>query len=162
MTESFDLILSKSLPVEVVRAILADLLPGLRVDVLSPGEQFPDDPGDVLVQLKPTLDQNWPLALDVLIFPVPSPIGQLPALTLTEAISSRGGANVLTDLHGLFPELDPHDPYWWLVYAEGRWSLADAADTPLMGPYTDGQRTFPGDGVVKLVRTVDPWSPSRA
>jgi hypothetical protein len=154
----FDLILSKSLTADQLLAIFRDQLPGMGVQILQSDEPFPDDPGEVLAQLKPTLDPAWPVALDVLFFPDPSPIGALPALRLAEAISARTGADVMTDLQGLFPELNPHDPYWWLTYCEGCWYLADSVDMPLMGPYTNGTETFPGDGVLKLVRPVNPWA----
>ena len=158
MSQMFTLILSKSLDAADVESVLTQHLPGLHIIVLRSGAHFPDEIGDVLVQLNPTLDPNWPLALDFLISPDASPRVPRPTFRLAEAISQETASDVLTDLNGLFPELDPHDPYWWLAYVSGLWHLADAANTPLMGSYTDGIRSFPGDGILKLVRPVNPWT----
>ncbi len=154
MMEGFDLILSKSVTAEEVLAAVVALFPGCLIHAKPFHAPFPDEAVDVLIQLNSTNDPAWPVALDVSLFLNPPP---LSALRTAEAIARSTGSNVLTDLHGLCPELDSQDPYWWLAYSEGQWHLADAANTPLMGPYTDGTRNFPGDATVKLVRQVNPW-----
>jgi hypothetical protein len=157
-THSFELIVSKPCTANEVQSVLIAILPGLRIDVVDALENVPEEWGNIVVHLKPTNDSYWPVAISFLCFPDSSAIGEQPALRLAEEFASRIGADVLTDLQGLFPEHDPHDPYYWLALVNGEWYLADAVDTPLMGPYSDGTKSFPGESKVKLVRLVDPWS----
>ncbi len=88
-------------------------------------------------------------------FPDNSRLGKYPDLRLAEALSIRFGVKLLCDTNGLIPGLDPHDPYWSLAHVDGNWYLADTYDTRLMGPYTDGTTTFPGDQKVRLKQRVE-------
>jgi hypothetical protein len=75
-------------------------------------------------------------------------------LRIADWLSRRLALNCLCSVYPFAGDLDPHDPYWWLACIACDWHLADADGTRLMGPYTDGTHTFPGDKPVRLVRPV--------
>lgn len=151
----FDIVASEAIPAESLRRHLASLLPGHRVGVTRTADGVPDPFPAVWVAVSETPDPAWPCVLQFHNFPADCPLGRHPDLRLAEALAGWFGVRSLCGPDGLVPGLDPHDPYWFLAHAGGGWHLADAGGTPLMGPYTDGTRTFPGDRSVRLVRRVD-------
>jgi hypothetical protein len=155
MTQSFDIVTSGTISAALMLSHLESLLPDCKVVVTQGEEDTPDQFPVVWVRAVATSDPDWPCMLRFFAFPSESRLGPYPDLRLAEALSAWFGVQSLCDTHGLVPGLDPHDPYWFLAWADGSWHLADAGDTPLMGPYTDGTRTFPGDQKVRLKQRVE-------
>jgi hypothetical protein len=155
VAESFDIVLSKALAPEGIEAAFADLVPvGLRVDVRRDIAELPDEPRAVWALVGSTDDPAWPCVLNVLVCSGECGLGPYPDLRMAATLWERFGADALCGTYPFAGELDPHDPYWSLACIKGRWYLASTAGTRLMGPYTDGEREFPGDEGVRLVRPV--------
>jgi len=153
--ECFDIVVSRVVSTEELERLLSELLPGCEVGVTRRGEAVPEEFPAVLVTLGETNDPDWPCVLEFTAFPDDSPLGECPDLRLAEYLSPRLGVSSLCDPAGLVPGLDPCDPYWFLARVEGRWYLADASNSPLMGPYTDGTTTFRGDQPIRLKHEVE-------
>lgn len=155
MSESFDIVLSKLLdPVDLAAAI-AELLPlGLRVHVRRNIADLPDEPVAVWATVSDTDDPTWPCVLDVHVFRPDCGLRPYPDLRIAWQLWERFGADALCGTYPFAGELDPHDPYWSLACVDGQWYLASTSGTRLMGPYTDGIRTFPGEESIRLVRQV--------
>jgi hypothetical protein len=154
VSECFDIVTSGAIPAEPLGRHLASVLPGREVVVTQGVEEVPEPFPAVWVRVVGTADPDWPCMLQFYAFPGDSPLGRHPDLRLAEALAGWFGVRSLCDTHGLVPGLDPHDPYWFLAWADGGWHLADVSGTPLMGPYTDGTNTFPGDQKVRLKQRV--------
>ena len=155
MSESFDIVLSKSLAPDHVAAVFADLIPpGLQVDVGLDMADPPDEPGAIWALVGSTDDPSWPCVVNVLVCNDECGLGPYPHLRVASRLWERFGADALCDTHPFDAELDPHDPFWSLALFGGQWYLASTCGTRLMGPYTDGTREFPGDAAVRLVRPV--------
>lgn len=156
MSIFFDVVLSRTLSPEEITAALADLLPsGLQIDVKRGMEELPDEPGAVRAIVGPTNDPDWPCVVNVLVCSDDCGLGRYPDLSIASWFSCRLDVNSLCDTHDLVAGLDQHDPYWSLACIGGRWYLASTSGTPLMGPYTDGLQTFPGDEKVQLLRNIE-------
>jgi hypothetical protein len=155
VSESFDIVLSKPLAPETIAAALAGLIPrGLRVDVRRDMAELRDEPGAVWALVGSTDDPAWPCVLNVLVCRDECELGPYPDLRVAVHLWEQFGADALCGTYPFAGELDPHDPYWSLACVGGRWYLASTAGSRLMGPYTDGVRTFPGDEAVRMVRPV--------
>jgi hypothetical protein len=155
MGTSFDIVLSRPLDPEEVTDALVQLLPlGLRIGVRRTVDELPDEPGAFRAIVVPTQDPDWPCSLNCLACGDECALGAYPELRVADWLSRRLGVDCLCDTYPFVGDLDPHNPYWWLACIRGEWYLADASGSRLMGPYTDGSQTFPGDEPVRLVRAV--------
>ncbi|MCE9566045.1 MAG: hypothetical protein K8U57_28835 [Planctomycetes bacterium] len=138
-----------------LQQFLTSILPNSEVVVTQEEMEPPERLSAIWVRLMRTVDPDWPCMLGCFAFPDPSPLGERPDLRIAEYLAVRFGVKSLCDLGGLMPDLDPHDPYWSLAFADGAWHLADTSGTPLMGPYTDGKTSFPGDEKVRLKQKLE-------
>lgn len=153
MGTNFDIVLSRHVLPREATAALAELLPGLRIDVANSFSELPDEPGELWATIEPTHDPDWPCSLNC-VCRDECGLGEYPDLRVADWLSRRLVVNCLCGVYPFAGDLDPQDPYWWLACVGGAWHLADADGTRLMGPYTDGSHTFPGDQPVRLVRPV--------
>ncbi len=153
MGGSFDIVLSRRIAPEEAAKALAELLPGRRIDVARTWAELPDEPGILWATIEQTLDPDWPCSLNCVCRDEPG-LGACPELRVADWLCRQLGINCLCGVYPFAGDIDPHDPYWWLACVGGEWHLADADGSRLMGPYTDGARTFPGDQAVRLVRPV--------
>lgn len=156
MAESFDIVLSKTLtPADVATALAQLLPPGVRIDIKQDMSELPDEPGDIWSLVASTEDCHWPCVFNCLVCSDKCELGPYPDLRIAAWLYRYLGADSLCSTHNLIEGLDPHDPYWFLACFGGQWYLADAGNTALMGPYTDGIYTFPGSKKVQMVRALD-------
>lgn len=154
-SKSFSIVLSKRLALDDLVAVIADLVtPGSRIDVRSSWADLPDDPGGVWAAVESTDDPGWPSVLNVLVCHDGYGLGPYPDLRLAARLWERFGADSLCGTYPFAGDPDPNDPYWSLACVGGRWYLASTGGTRLMGPYTDGARSFPGGSPVRLVRPI--------
>ncbi|MFI6014511.1 hypothetical protein ACIBAG_37935 [Streptomyces sp. NPDC051243] len=157
MTIMFSITLSRAFTVAEVAAIFMELIPpGLQLVVQPPGADVPDNIGSLWASLEPTDDPAWPLGLVVHVYECD--LGPYPDLRLAEHIAERFDVDVLCGVDPSLVDVDPQDPYCRLALVGGRWYLASAAYTRLMGPYVtggaDGFREELGNEAVKLLRPV--------
>jgi hypothetical protein len=152
---SFEIVLSRTLNPNEVSGALAKLLPnGLRIDVAQDMDGLPSEPGAIWALIDTSNDPAWPCIFNVLVCREECQLTPYPDLRIAMHLGRVFGTDALCDTYPFVGELDPHDPYWSLAYVEGSWHLASTAGTPLMGPYTDGKKTFQGDGRIQLRRPV--------
>jgi hypothetical protein len=155
VSQCFEITTSGMIAADELERLLARVLPDCKAVVTQGAEDVPDPFPAIWLRLVASADPDWPCMVRCCAFPDESPWGKYPDLRLAEHLSARFGVKTLCDTNGLVPGLDPQDPYWSLAFADGRWHLADTCGTPLMRPYTDGTRRFPGDQKVKLIREVE-------
>ena len=155
MSKCFEIVVSEMIVPQIVEALLSGLLPDTSI-VVTNGPEVPEPFPDVWVRLDTTNDSAWPWVLQFFSFPDRTELGSYPDLAIAECLFRRQGANSLCSTSdALVNGLNPQDPYWYLALVGGEWYLADACDTPLMGPYTDGTRTISGSKQVRLVKKLE-------
>ena len=113
---------------------------------------LPDDLGDVWGFITSTSDSYWPCVFECSSCPDDTELGGYPELRIAEHLFKTYSVNCLCQNCDFVEGLDPQDPYWSVAHVNGRWYLASTAGTPLMGPYSDGTREYPGEKEVKLLR----------
>jgi hypothetical protein len=159
MRTSFDIIISKNLSDGALVRALEELLPeGVRVDVARGAADLPTDPGAFWASLESTCDPRWPVSLGCSVVAAACDLRSYPDLKIAGWLAKRLGVDSLCGTYPFAGELDPLDPYWFLACVDGRWHLASAAGTKLMGAYSDGSGTIPeipGRETVRLVRAVE-------
>jgi hypothetical protein len=155
-SESFEIVFSKVLSPTDFSGALAELLPpGLRIDVKQEIGELPDNPGAIWAVVGSTNDPNWPCLLECLVCSNECGLGQYPDLRIADFLSRRLEVDSICSTCEFVGGLDPQDPFWSLACVGGTWYLADTFGTGLMGPYTDGAKTFPGSNKVRLIRPVE-------
>jgi hypothetical protein len=82
-------------------------------------------------------------------------LGDFPDIRFADWLYRRLEIDSLCSTYDFAGDLDPCDPYWSLACIGGKWFLVSTSGTALMGPYTDGNRTIPGDEKVRIIRPVE-------
>lgn len=156
MSKTFDIVLSRLLtPKETVNA-LEEMLPlGLRIDVGHEMSDLPDEPGAIWALITSTDDPEWPCVFNCLVCADECDLGPFPDLRVADRLFRHLGVNCLCGTYEFAGDLYPYDPYWSLACVSGKWFLASTSGTVLMGPYTDGIQSFPGDKKVRLIHSVE-------
>ncbi len=127
--------------------MLADHIPsGLRVEISTSLNTFPDEPGAIFGTLSGTDDPAWPCLFDCFICRSECGLGPYPDLHVASLAWERFGLDALCSTYPFVGNLDPADPYWSLALVGGRWFLASTCGTRLM---SDEDR-----GSIRLIRPV--------
>lgn len=156
MTKSFDIVLSKAASAQEIRLALTLVVPNEKLDIQSGVEDLVFESNVLSATIDKTADFLWPCLVSIWICPDDLGLGEHPAIRITSGLCQAINCNALWfgEVSAFVEGIDPHDPYYSLANVDGEWYLASTAGTPLMGPYTDGTRSIPGDASVSLVRPI--------
>lgn len=157
MTESFEIVLSKAASAQEIRLALASSVPDEKLDIQTGVEDLAFESNVLSATIDKTADSLWPCVVSIWICPDDLGLGEYPEIQIATRLCQALNCNALSfgEVSAFVESIDPRDPYYSLALVDGGWYLASTAGTPLMGPYTDGTRSFPGDATVRLVRPID-------
>jgi hypothetical protein len=155
MSESFDIVLSRHTSPEEMLLALSSVIPLERLRVQESVERVEFDPEAFSATVDTTADPLWPRSICVWVCPNDLGLGSYPELRIATALCHVLKCNALCGVPSFIEDVDSRDPYYSLALLDGSWHLVSTAGTPLMGPYTDGKVTFPGDAAIRFVRLIN-------
>src|SRR4051794_26155209 len=130
MSQTFNVVLSKSLTPTEIANTLAEMLPlGLRIDVGHEMSDLPDEAGGIWALVSTTDDPDWPCVFNCLVCADECGLGPFPDLRVADWLFRRLGVNSLCGTYDFAGDLDPYDPYWSLACVGGKWFLTSTSGT---------------------------------
>lgn len=155
MNESFDIVLPRAASPEEIRLALSSSVPSESLRVQASAVELTFEPNIFSATVDATADPLWPCAVFVWVCPSELGMGKHPELRVAFELCYALKCDALCGVQSFVEGIDPRDPYYSTAYVDGNWYLASTVGTPLMGPHTDGTKSFSGDASIRLVRLLN-------
>ncbi len=104
---------------------------GLLREVVGPALEAEIESGRVWIDAHSTDDSRYPTLISVLWDQDKLGLGEHAEIELAQRLHEIRSIDSVVSCHDLIAGLDPQDPYWCLLYEDGRWYFGDTCSSLL-------------------------------